>query len=92
MRKLQNILCHVNIMFAGVFLVLWVINIFNPKMQFLASGVTNIFLVLFCLSALALGVVGILQYRHYRQLQHDRSVAAARTKRYGQTPVRPPRK
>lgn len=89
MRKLQMILGHVNLSFGVLFLVLWVINIFNPKMQFLASGVTNVFLVLFCISAIALSIVSIILYRRFVAFQHDRAVAAARARRMGQHPQRP---
>ncbi|MEG1523934.1 MAG: hypothetical protein RRZ24_08990 [Clostridia bacterium] len=92
MRKIQNILAHTNIVFVGVFLTLWVINTVNPKMQFLSSGITNIFLLLFCLSALALAILCVLQYRHYQKMQYEKAVAAARAKRMGQAPVRPPRR
>ena len=90
MRKLQNVLSHVTIMFAGVFLTLLIINIFNPAMQFLSSGVTNVFLWLFCLSAGALGVISVILYRRYVRYMRERAAASARAKRVGQPPVRPP--
>lgn len=89
LRKLQMILAHINLAFGTLFLVLWVINIFNPKMQFLASGVTNVFLVLFCLSAIVLAIVTIVLYRRYVAYQRDRAAAAARARRMGSHPQRP---
>ena len=99
MKKIHMILGHVSLMFGTLFLVLWVINVFNPKMQFLASGVTNVFLVLFCISAIALAIMTIVQYRRYIAYQHERAAAAARVRRMGprqqnpqhpQHPQRPP--
>ncbi len=90
MRKLQNVLSHITIMFAGVFLTLLVINIINPAMQFLSSGVTNVFLWLFCLSAGALGIVSVVLYRRYVRYMRERASSAARAKRMGQAPMRPP--
>ena len=91
MRKLQTILAHLNVMFAGVFLTLWVINLINPAMHFLASGVTNVFLVLFCLSAMALGILNIMAVRRRRRMEYERALAAHRARRNGEAPVRPPR-
>ncbi len=84
MRKFQTVLAHLNLMFGTLFLVLWVINIFNPKMQFLASGVTNVFLVLFCLCAIGLAIVTIVLERRYAAFQRDRAMASARIRRMGQ--------
>ena len=92
MKKLMNVLGHANIVFAGVFVTLWVINLINPAMHFLSSGVTNVFLLLFCLSAATLGVLSVMQYRRHKRMLHDRAVAAARARRQGGAPVRPPRR
>ena len=91
MKKLQTVLSHLNLMFGTLFLVLWVINIFNPKMQFLASGVTNVFLVLFCICAIALAITTIVLSRRAAIYEHDRAVAAARVRRMGQQPQHPKR-
>ena len=90
MRKLQNILGHANLVLAVVFLVLLVINIFNPAMQFLSSGVTNVFLWLFCFCAIALGALSILQYRRHQAYLHQKAVAAAKARRQTPGPLRPP--
>ena len=92
MKKLMNILGHANIVFAGVFVTLWAINLINPAMHFLSSGVTNVFLLLFCLSAAALGILSVIQYRRHQRTLHERAVAAARARRQGSAPVRPPRR
>lgn len=89
MRKFQLVLGHINLMFGTLFLVLWVINIFNPKMQFLASGVTNVFLVLFCISAITLAIITIVLHRRLIVFQRERAAAAARARRMGQGPQRP---
>ncbi len=91
MKKLQTVLSHLNLMFGTLFLVLWVINIFNPKMQFLASGITNVFLVLFCICAIALAITTIALEHRRAAFEHDRAVAAARVRRMGQQPQHPTR-
>lgn len=94
MRKAQTILAHLNLAFGTLFLVLWVINIVNPKMQFLSSGVTNVFLVLFCLVSIAFGITTIVLHRRYIVWQQERVTAATRARRMSQgqgpAPVRPP--
>ena len=56
-RWLKELLCHANIVFAGVFTVLWAINLFNPHMQFLSGGPANIALILFCVSSILLSAL-----------------------------------
>ena len=56
-RRLVDFLCHANIVFAGVFAVLWIINLFNPHMQFLSGGPANVTLILFCISAILLSAM-----------------------------------
>jgi uncharacterized membrane protein YqjE len=91
MRKLANILAHATIMFAFVFLTLLVINIFNPAMQFLSSGVTNVFLWMFCFCGAALGIVTVINHRRYQQYVRDKAAAAARARRQNAPyPLRPP--
>ena len=63
MRKCQIILGHLTIAFSSAFLTLLILNGINPAMQFLAGHVAQIFLGLFCLFALALGIVSVVLYR-----------------------------
>lgn len=77
MKKLQTFLAHCNIVFGAAFIVLIVLNRFNSGMQFLSSSVTRWFLLLFCLCAIALGVVSILVRRH----AHNTHLAQVRIQR-----------
>lgn len=61
MKKAQTILSHANIVFGGTFLVLLLLNVIDPGLHFLSSGITNVFLLLFAFSAIALGVINIRQ-------------------------------
>ena len=81
MKHFQSFLGNCNIVFALVFLVLMILNQFNPAMLFLASGISKIFLLLFCLSSITMGVVTlVIDYRvekmrlaRERQRQHERA-------------------
>ncbi len=67
MKKLQAFLAHCNVVFGLVFIVLIVLNKFISGMQFLSSAVTRWFLLIFCLCAIALGVVTVVLYRRARR-------------------------
>lgn len=91
MRKAITILSHANIVLALVFLTLLVINIFNTAMQFLSSGVTNVFLWIFCFCALAQGILSVMMRRRYQRHLWEKNAAAMRTRRQNAPyPLRPP--
>lgn len=92
MRKIRSVLSHCNIILAGVFLTLVVINEFNPAMLFLTGRVTNVFLILFCLSSLALGVFTIMENRQHDAYLREREIVSIRARHQGTAPVRPPEK
>ena len=92
MRKLRNILSHIAIIFSGVFITLAILNQYTPGMGFLSSTTSMVFVVLFCLSVVALGVATIADNRRYARHMHERAEEAARWKKYGNNLQRPPQK
>ncbi len=92
MKGLQNVLAHMTIIFVGVFLTLFVLNIFNPAMQFLTSAVSQIALLAFCFSALSLAVVTIMENRYRAELAHRRELDALRTRQADSVIGRPVRR
>lgn len=86
MRGFQSALGHLTIVFSGVFLTLTIINVFNPAMQFLSGTVTKVFLVLFCLIALSLAVVTILENRRINDLLRERAEQLAARRHFGNRP------
>ncbi|MDO4572364.1 MAG: hypothetical protein Q4C13_03270 [Clostridia bacterium] len=69
MKQVQLFLAHCSIVFGTVFIVLLALNMFNSSMQFLAGAVTKWFLLLFCLSAIFLGICTIVLSRRARRAQ-----------------------
>ena len=92
MRKLRTILSHIAIIFSGVFITLTILNQYNPGMRFLSSTTSMVFVVVFCLSVVALGVATIADNRRYAKHMHERAEEAARWKKYGNNLQRPPQK
>lgn len=56
-HRFWNVLCHASIVLSGVFLVLFVLDRFNPAMEFLGSNPGDWLLLLFCLSAMGNGCI-----------------------------------
>lgn len=81
MRKFRSIASHVSVIFSGVFLTLAILNQYNPGMGFLTSGVSFIFILIFCLTVVALAVATIADNRHHAKLMHRRAEEAAYEKR-----------
>ena len=67
MKRFQMFLAHCNIVFSSVFIVLLILNLFNPSMQLLGGPLALWFLMFFCLSALACGILTILL--HHRAIR-----------------------
>jgi len=91
MRTFRNIFSHVSIIFSGVFITLTILNQYNPGMGFLTSTISSVFIVLFCLSVVALAVATILDNRRYAKHMHQRAEEAARWKKISNN-QRPPQR
>ena len=62
-RLLLAILPHTVLVLALMFLVLLVLHEYNPYMNFIGSGVSRIWLLAFCVLAIANSVVCIVRER-----------------------------
>ncbi|MDD4310918.1 MAG: hypothetical protein PHW41_00355 [Eubacteriales bacterium] len=81
MRKLRTVLAHLSIIFAGVFITLTILNQYNPAMGFLTSATSGVFIVLFCLSVVALSAATIIENRRHAKHMQQRAEEAARWKK-----------
>jgi len=68
MKPLQQFLAHCNIVFGAMFLVLLILNRYNPTMHLLNGAVFLWFLCLFCLCALLLGILTIILRRRAQRM------------------------
>lgn len=80
------------IILSGVFLTLVILNRFNPSMGFLTSMVSQIFILVYCLTVFVLGVATIADNRRYAARMHQREEEAERWKKIGTNARRPPKK
>ena len=48
---LHKILCHVNLVFTGVLLILVILDGYNPTMEYLSSRESKIFLIIFVITS-----------------------------------------
>ncbi len=90
MRTFRSIFSHLSIIFSGVFITLTILNQYNPGMGFLTSRVSMVFILLFCLSVVALAVATIAENRRYAKHMHQRAEEAARWKKISTNNRRPP--
>ena len=60
---MRKILPHLTIVLAGMFLVFYVMDIFNEAMNFVGNRISKNLLVIFCISALLTAILAISQDR-----------------------------
>lgn len=70
MLKFQKFLSHLNIVFAGLFLILFVADRFNSAMVFIDNDITKWLLFFFCIASLILAIWNLrLIRRHERRVE-----------------------
>lgn len=89
MRKLRTFLSHVSVIFAGVFITLAILHRYNPNMGFLTSGISTVYIILFCLTVVVLAITTIADNRHYARHMRQRAEEAARWKKINAASQRP---
>ena len=67
MKRLSNILPHITIILAGMFIVFWILDILNPTMNFINRKISNKLLLAFCISATITAIIAV-----YYQRKNDR--------------------
>ena len=92
MRKFRSALSHIGVIFSGVFLTLVILNRYNPAMGFLTSTISQIFILIYCLTVLMLAIATITDNRRYAGRMHQRDEEAERWKKIGTNARRPPQR
>lgn len=57
MKRLRRMLAHLCLIFSLLFVTLFHVHLFNPRMQLLTGDVMHVYLLLFCVSASALALI-----------------------------------
>lgn len=63
MKQLQALLPHLTIILSITFFVLWILDYFNPMMQFLTGGLPKILMLILLVCAVATAVRAIADQR-----------------------------
>lgn len=61
--RIWELLCHITIVFSGMFLVFFCIDRFNPAMGFIDSDISKWTLLAFCLASLSSSIVSVSSIR-----------------------------
>ena len=61
--NLHKILCHVNLVFTGVLLILVILDGYNPTMEYLSSKESKIFIVIFIVTTTVQLILTIAKIR-----------------------------
>ncbi|MDD4163620.1 MAG: hypothetical protein PHD66_00135 [Eubacteriales bacterium] len=68
MRILKFVLYNLNIILAGLFMVFQILDIYNPKMNFIGNDITIYLLFAFCLLSIVNAVTLLLhEYRNKKK-------------------------
>lgn len=65
MKKIMQVLPHITIILAAMFIVFWVLDLLNPWMNFVNCKISNKLLILLCISAIATSIWAIILDRRF---------------------------
>lgn len=67
MKRLVRILPHVTIVLSLMFITFWVLDIYNPLMNFISSDLSKILLLVFCISSLFTAILAVAMDRKFHK-------------------------
>jgi hypothetical protein len=68
MKRLIRVLPHFTIILSAMFITLWILDKYNPLMNFLDSDMSNILLLIFCISSMVTAIVMVaLERKQYKK-------------------------
>jgi hypothetical protein len=68
MKRLIRIIPHITIILSAMFMTLWILDQYNPLMNFLDSDMSNILLLIFCISSMITAIVMVvLERKQYKK-------------------------
>lgn len=59
-RFLIRILPHITIVLSTMFIVFWILDIYNPLMNILNCQISNVLLIIFCIASLGTSITTVV--------------------------------
>jgi hypothetical protein len=59
MKRLIRILPHITIILSAMFITFWILDKYNPMMNFITSDISNALLLAFCISSLITAILAV---------------------------------
>lgn len=63
MNRFGKILPHITIIFAGMFIVFWILDVLNPTMNFINRKISNKLLLIFCILSIITSIMNVYYER-----------------------------
>jgi hypothetical protein len=57
MKRIIRVLPHITIILSAMFITFWILDQCNPMMNFIDSKISNVLLIVFCISSLITAIV-----------------------------------
>lgn len=67
MKRIIRILPHITIILSLMFITFWILDSYNPLMNFINSDLSKILLLIFCISALVTSIIAVILDRKYNK-------------------------
>lgn len=68
MTRIVRILPHITIVLSAMFITFWILDIYNPMMNFLDSDISKVLLLIFAISALLTSILTVFLDRKSDQI------------------------
>lgn len=59
MKHIIRILPHITIILSAMFITFWILDKYNPMMNFITSDLSNVLLLVFCISSLITAILTV---------------------------------
>lgn len=73
MKRMIRVLPHITIILSLMFIVFWILDQYNPLMNFVNSRISNILLLVFCILSLLTSIVTVILDRKIDQKHEAKS-------------------
>ncbi|HWT74218.1 MAG TPA: hypothetical protein VN258_05790 [Mobilitalea sp.] len=67
MKRIIRILPHITIILSLMFITFWILDIYNPLMNFIGSDISKVLLLIFCIAALITSILAVALDRKFNK-------------------------